>query len=78
LHDVFCVSILQIAESQPDVSNCCKSHEGPRLSFMASDSERKKFFRFTDGRRRVLEHFELENQHIAGDGFLPASFALFK
>jgi hypothetical protein len=44
LHEVFCVSVLQIAESQPDVSNCCKSHEGPPLSFMASDSERKKFF----------------------------------
>jgi hypothetical protein len=78
LHEVFCVSVLQIAESQPDVSNCCKSHECP-LSFMASDSERKKIFRFTDARRRVLEHFELKNQHlIAADGFLPAIFAFFK
>jgi predicted metalloprotease len=31
------------------------------MSFMASDSERKKIFRFTDGRRRVLEHFELKS-----------------
>jgi hypothetical protein len=78
LHEVFCVSVLQIAESQPDVSNCCKSHEGPPLSFMASDSERIKIFRFTDARRRVLEHFELKNQHLAADGFLPAIFAFFK
>jgi hypothetical protein len=35
---------LQTAESQPVASICCKSHEGPRLSFMASDSERKNFF----------------------------------
>jgi predicted metalloprotease len=45
---------------------------------MASDSERKNFFRFTDARRRVLEHFELKNQHLAADGFLPAIFAFFK
>jgi hypothetical protein len=44
---------------------------------MASDSERKKI-RFTDVRRRVLEHFELKNQHLAADGFLPAIFAFFK
>jgi hypothetical protein len=78
LHEVFCVSVLQIPESQPDVSNCCKSHEGPLLSFMASDSERKKNFRFTDARRRVLEHVELKIQHLAADGFLPAIFAFFK
>jgi hypothetical protein len=35
---------LQIAESQPVASICCKSHEGPPLSFMASDSEPKKIF----------------------------------
>jgi predicted metalloprotease len=45
---------------------------------MASDSELKKVFRFTDARRRVLEHFELKNQHLATDGFLPAIFAFFK
>jgi predicted metalloprotease len=45
---------------------------------MASDSEPKKIFRFTDARRRVLEHFGLENQHLAADGFLPAIFAFFK
>jgi hypothetical protein len=58
-------------------SICCKSHEGPRLSLMASDSEPKKIFRFTDA-RRVLEHFGLENQHLAAAGFLPAIFAFFK
>jgi predicted metalloprotease len=45
---------------------------------MASDSERKKPFRFTDAPRRVLEHFGLKNQHLAADGFLPAIFAFFK
>jgi predicted metalloprotease len=45
---------------------------------MASDSERKKIFRFRDARRQVLEHFELKNQHLAADGFLPAIFAFFK
>jgi hypothetical protein len=75
---VFLRISLQTADSQPVASICCKSHEGPRLSFMASDSERKKNFRFTDARRRVLEHFGLKNQHLAADGFLPAIFAFFK
>jgi hypothetical protein len=34
---------LKIAGSQPVASVRCKSHEGPPLSFMASDSEPKKF-----------------------------------
>jgi hypothetical protein len=45
---------------------------------MASDSEPKKFFeQQNDAHRRVLEHFGLKNQHLAADGFLPASFAFF-
>jgi hypothetical protein len=45
---------------------------------MASDSEPKNFFRSTDARRRVLEQFGLENQHLAADDFQPACFAFFK
>jgi hypothetical protein len=74
----FAYQFSQIAESQPDVSNCCKSHEGPPLSFTASDSEPKQIFRFPDARRRLSEHFGLKNQHLAADGFLPAIFAFFK
>jgi hypothetical protein len=56
-------------------SICYKSHECSPLSFMASNSEPKQFFRFTYARWGVLEHFELENQHLAADGFQPAIFA---
>jgi hypothetical protein len=69
---------LKVAGSQPVASIRCKSYEGPPLSFMASDSEPKKYFQSTDARRRVLEHFGLKNQHLAANGFLPAIFALFK
>jgi hypothetical protein len=48
------------------------------MSFMASDCDPEIFFRFTDARRRVLGHFELKNQHLAADGFLPAIFAFLK
>jgi hypothetical protein len=38
---------LKIAGSQPTASICCESHEGPPLSFMASDGEPKNIFRST-------------------------------
>ena len=33
----------------------------------------RKFFRITDARRRVLEHFGHKNQHLYGPGFLTGS-----
>jgi hypothetical protein len=52
LHRVFCVLVYkQLNLNQWRQSVVKVMIEGPRLSFMASDSERKFFFLFTDAGR---------------------------